>query len=49
MAIDVEAHEKFHLNMVLDRALCLVLDWLRVSSPTLQNKLTLRYFIELPR
>jgi hypothetical protein len=48
MAIDVEAHEIFHRGIVWNDARA-VLDWLRVSSPTLQNKLTLRYFIELPR
>jgi hypothetical protein len=49
MAIDVRAHEDFHRCILPGSVLCTVLDWLRVSSPTLQNELTLRYFIELPR
>jgi hypothetical protein len=49
MAIDVKAHESFHGDIERNGYLYAVLDWLRVSSPILQNKLTLRYFIELPR
>jgi hypothetical protein len=49
MVIDVRAHVLFHRVIVRDSTLRAILYWLRVSSPTLQNELTLRYFIELPR